>query len=160
MFKTFVLAAVASICHARGYLLKNLPLSTSGTEIVDTKGNAVRLACNNWYGAHLERYVVNGLDEVNIDTLSELMVDQGFNCVRLPFSLEMYYSNPVVSHSAVSANSHLYGKTALEVFDATINSLTKAGLAVILNNHISDAIWCCDNDDSNGLWHNKNYSAQ
>jgi len=97
---------------------------------------------------------VTGLDEVNIDSLSEMLVDQGFNCVRLPFSLEMYYLNPVIEYNALTANPQLYGKTALEVFDATIDSLTQAGVAVILNNHISDAIWCCSSEDGNGLWHN------
>jgi endoglucanase len=71
----------------------------------------------------------------------------------------MYYKNPLVSDDAVAANSHLQGKSALEVFDKTVESLTEAGLAVILNNHISDAIWCCSADDGNGLWHNQNYSA-
>jgi len=47
----------------------------------------------------------------------------------------------------------------MEVFDKTVESLTKAGVAVILNNHISDAEWCCWDYDSNGLWHNQNYSA-
>jgi endoglucanase len=31
---------------------------------------------------------------------------------------------------------------------------------VILNNHIGDAIWCCNLDDGNGLWYNKNYTTQ
>lgn len=48
---------------------------------------------------------------------------------------------------------------AMEVFDKTVESLTNAGVAVILNNHISDAMWCCSSTDGNGLWHNKNYSA-
>ena len=30
---------------------------------------------------------------------------------------------------------------------------------VILNNHISDAMWCCGETDGNGLWHNPSYSA-
>jgi endoglucanase len=47
----------------------------------------------------------------------------------------------------------------MEIFDATVESLTNAGLMIILNNHISDAMWCCGTDDSNGLWHNENYSA-
>jgi hypothetical protein len=51
------------------------------------------------------------------------------------------------------------GKTAMEVFDATVASLSKAGVAVILNNHISDAMWCCSVTDSNGLWYNDNYRA-
>ena len=49
--------------------------------------------------------------------------------------------------------------TSMEVFDATVKALTDAGLLIILNNHISDAMWCCSNLDGNGLWHNKNYSA-
>lgn len=46
------------------------------------------------------------------------------------------------------------------VFDMTVESITKAGLAVILNNHISDAMWCCSVTDGNGLWYNKHYSAE
>jgi len=37
--------------------------------------------------------------------------------------------------------------------------LTKFGIAVILNNHISDAGWCCNDFDENGLWHNNHYST-
>ena len=48
----------------------NLPLSGKGSKIVDNKGNPVRLSCVNWYGAHMERYVANGLDLVNVDTLA------------------------------------------------------------------------------------------
>jgi len=52
----------------------------------------------------MERYVVNGLDEVDINVLSKNITDFGFNCVRLVFSLEMFYQNPVVADDAVSAN--------------------------------------------------------
>jgi len=47
----------------------------------------------------------------------------------------------------------------MEVFDATVKSLVNAGVMVILNNHISDAMWCCGLTDANGLWHNKRYTA-
>ena len=47
----------------------------------------------------------------------------------------------------------------MEVFDATVKSLVNAGVMVILNNHISDAEWCCGKWDGNGLWHNWHYSA-
>lgn len=48
----------------------------------------------------------------------------------------------------------------MEIFDKTVESLTSSGVAVILNNHMSDAGWCCSDTDSNGLWHNKKYSAE
>ena len=44
-----------------------LPLSTKGAEIVDKHGTPVRLACVNWYGAHMEQYANNGLDLLPID---------------------------------------------------------------------------------------------
>ena len=47
----------------------------------------------------------------------------------------------------------------MEVFDATVKALVNAGVMVILNNHISDAMWCCSETDGNGLWHNKHYTA-
>ena len=59
-----------------------------------------------------------------------------------------------MSEDAISANPHLFGKTSMEILDETVDALAKAGVMVILNNHISDAMWCCSNDDSNGLWHN------
>lgn len=48
----------------------------------------------------------------------------------------------------------------MEIFDATVEALVAQGLMIILNNHISDAMWCCGEDDANGLWHNQSYSAQ
>jgi hypothetical protein len=48
----------------------NLPLETQGSKIVDKNGDEVRLACVNWYGAHMEQYVVNGLDLLNIDDIA------------------------------------------------------------------------------------------
>lgn len=149
--------AVAANADNRLY---NLPLKTQGSKIVNSEGEMVRLACTNWYGAHMERYVVHGLDLQPIDSMAEMIADQGFNCVRLPYSLEQYYLNPVVEDDAVSANPQLLGLTSLEILDATVEALTNVGIAIVLNNHISDAEWCCSNDDGNGLWYNTEYSTQ
>merc|ERR1712172_441322 len=44
----------------------SLPLSTGEIEgkvvVIDSAGERVKLACVNWYGAHMEGFVVNGLD--------------------------------------------------------------------------------------------------
>ena len=108
----------------------------------------------------MERYVVNGLDTVDINEIAQDIANYGFNCVRLTFSLEMFYKDPVVSEDAISANPALFGKTALEIYDETVGALAKAGVMVILNNHISDAMWCCSPFDKNGIWHNDNYSDE
>ena len=80
---------------------------------MDKNGDAVRLSCVNWYGAHLERSVVNGLDLVNINDLSQDIADKGFNCVRLVFSLEQYFKDPVVDAAYLTANPELVGKTSM-----------------------------------------------
>ena len=98
--------------------------------------------------------MINGLDEIDLDVLSHNISSMGFNCVRLPYSIELYKEDPVVENSSVSANPHLFGLTGMEIFDKTVESLTNAGLMVILDNHVSDAIWCCSRKDGNGMWAN------
>ena len=56
-------------------LAERVPLSTAGSKVVDRNGETVRLACVNWYGAHMERFVVNGLDLQPLDDLSKTIAD-------------------------------------------------------------------------------------
>ena len=48
------------------------------------------------YGAHMEGHVVNGLDRQPLASIAATIASLGFNCVRLPFSLEQYYDNPYI----------------------------------------------------------------
>jgi endoglucanase len=151
--------ALASSAYGALITAEQLPLRTSGSSIVDSAGSQVRLGCVNWYGAHMDRYVVDGLDEVPLSDLAQDIADKGFNCVRLVHSLEQYVNNPVVADEAVAANPDFKGLTSMEIFDKTVEALTDAGVMVIINNHISDAEWCCSTTDRNGLWHNNHYTA-
>ena len=42
------------------------------------------------------------------------------NTIRLTFSIQMYYDNNVIPEKFIKANPQLYGKTSMEIFDATI----------------------------------------
>jgi hypothetical protein len=75
----------------------------------------------------------------------------GFNSVRLPFSNALLRADRSPRRGAWPANPALAGKTPLQIFDATVAALTDAGLLVILNNHSTHAMWCCNFDDD-GLW--------
>lgn len=137
-----------------------MPLRTSQGLVVDARGDAVMLACVNWYGAHLEQMVSNGLNVRPLAEVARSITELGFNCVRLPYSLDLVLGNqshvpdPDVS---LAANPELKEKTPLEVFDVTIKALTDVGLMVILNNHISSAGWCCNSYDGEGLWYTTKY---
>ena len=79
------------------------------------------------------------------------------NCIRLTYSLQLYFDNNVVPEKYLKANPDLIGKTSMEIFDITVQTLTDVGLMVILNNHTSTSQWCCSNDDGDGLWWTRQY---
>ena len=125
---------------------------------MDANGNRVKLACVNWYGAHMEDMVVNGLDRQPISNIAQIIADLGFNCVRLPFALDTIFKNPVVRAERLSANPEMIGMTAMEVFDETIKALTDAKIIILPNNHMSTAMWCCP--DEEGLWYTNEYPEE
>ncbi len=136
----------------------NLPLHTDGRWILDANDCPFTFHSVNWYGAEELDYVPAGLERQDIHTIAGEVRGLGFNSVRLLWSNEMYERNPVVTDPRVlAANPDLLGRTALEVFDAVIDALAREGLLVILDNHTSDAGWCCSNQDGNGLWYNDRY---
>ncbi len=135
------------------------PLSTSGRFIVDAHGKRVRLAGVNWYGASEDIGVPAGLDRVDRNALADLIVKQGFNCVRFPFSLWMTEQTTPVADQYLLRNPDLHGSTPMQVYDACVKALTGQGLIVILNCHLLDFGWCCANDDTNGLWFNDRWPA-
>ncbi|KAF8059377.1 hypothetical protein HT031_005182 [Scenedesmus sp. PABB004] len=108
-------------------------------------------------------YVPSGLWAVQRDVVPALLRSAGFNCVRLVWSLEMALgrangSAAVVPPAAVAANPDLVGKPPLAVLDAVIAAIARAGLLVVLDNHSSDAMWCCGLTDGNGLWYTDAWS--
>ncbi|GMI12441.1 hypothetical protein TrVE_jg10379 [Triparma verrucosa] len=150
--------------HAnRASLLQDsqLPLSTSGRDIVDAHGEVVKLACVNWYGAHMETFAVNGLHKRTLTEIVDQIADTGFNCIRMPFALDLTFKPDfIVPTVALTANPDLIGKTGLEVFHITMKALTDANIVVFLNNHNSVAAWCCNIDSLDGLWSNDAYNAE
>jgi endoglucanase len=133
------------------------PLHTSGASIVDANGSPVKLNLVNWYGAESPDYVVGGLAYQPISEIISKIVSMGFNGVRLPWSNQMWQSNPVVSSTYLKANPQFDGETADTIFEKVVQDLAGAGLMVILDNHTSNAEWCCSATDGNTLWYNSSY---
>ncbi|KAK4461886.1 endoglucanase [Cladorrhinum samala] len=131
-----------------------LPLKTRGRDVVDQNGKRFRLSSVNWYGASDELFVPGGLDIQHRDVIAQTIRALGFNSVRMPYADEMVMLNPEVMPHLVSANPDLVGKRALDVFQASVEALTKAGIAVIVNNHITSATWCCGADPCDAGWRN------
>ncbi|KZP10882.1 glycoside hydrolase family 5 protein [Athelia psychrophila] len=147
------------------------PLHTTDRWIVDSSQNRVKLRCTNW-GGHLETNIPEGLQHQPVDSISSWIAENGFNCVRLTYSIDMALGpNVLVSDSfnqasaktgapnssyealytsAVQQNPFISSATLLSTYSAVISSLATHNIAVILDNHVSKAIWCCNLTDGNG----------
>eukprot|EP01111_Echinosteliopsis_oligospora_P013210 TRINITY_DN4677_c0_g1_i1.p1 TRINITY_DN4677_c0_g1~~TRINITY_DN4677_c0_g1_i1.p1 ORF type:complete len:387 (+),score=70.43 TRINITY_DN4677_c0_g1_i1:487-1647(+) len=136
------------------------PLRTEGRYIVDSNGDRVRLAGVNWYGADQADFVVGGLHVATLSDISQQIVSFGFNFVRIPFSNQLVEQNPIVANKSLVANPSFFGMRALDILDLVIERLTDDGIMIMLDNHVSDAIWCCNTNDGNGLWYTSNYTKQ
>jgi endoglucanase len=134
------------------------PLSTKGIKIVDARGRRVKLAGGNWSGGHMCRHCVDGLEFRKLrDIAMDIRYKFKMNCIRLTYSLQLFFENKPVPAKYLTANPDLIGKTGMEIFDFTVKTLTDVGLMVILNNHTSTSQWCCSNDDGDGLWWSRQF---
>lgn len=149
-------------------ILSNLtfPLRTAGRYIIDSKGLRIKLVGVNWFGAHMEMLVNNGLDIAPMEDIAKSIKHMGFNSVRMSFASAMHVKNAagefigIPNKSLVSANRELIGMTALEIFDRSVKALTDEGLLVVLNRHMGTPGWCCTGCDGNGLWFGEDYTTQ
>ncbi|CAE7567712.1 unnamed protein product, partial [Symbiodinium necroappetens] len=138
----------------------SLPLQVRGSHVLSVDGRRQVLACVNWYGAHMEMLVNNGLNVRSLAEVAHHIVELKFNCVRLPYSLDsLNLSAASIPHPAsqLCHNPELQASTPLEIFDSTVQALTDAGLLVVLNNHVSKRGWCCDASDGEGLWYTEDF---
>lgn len=151
--------SAAGIAHAASSPATGItfPLHTSGASIVDAAGRFVKLDLVNWYGAESPDYVVGGLKYQPVGSIISQIVSMGFDGVRLPWSNQMWETNPVVPASLVAANPQFAGEHARTVFEQVVTDLAGAGLMVVLDDHSSDAQWCCSDSDGNTLWYNSGY---
>lgn len=136
-----------------------LPLQSSSRWIVDRFGKRVKWACVNWSGAAQKDGVAGGLQHQSAANIASRFRDYGFNCVRIPWSVQMVLEPHSVSNQTLlAANPRLLGKSTLEILDSVVDACANARLLVILDNHMSDADWCCSETDENGLWYNDRWS--
>ncbi|KAI1188089.1 endoglucanase E1 [Nemania serpens] len=131
-----------------------MPLRTRGRDIVDGVNRRLKLSSVNWYGGSDELFVPGGLDVQHRSVIAASVRMLGFNSVRLPYSDEMVITNPYIDDRHLAANPDLFGLRALDIFAAVVEALTDAGIAVIVNNHITTAAWCCGADPCDASWSN------
>eukprot|EP00419_Tripos_fusus_P012123 CAMPEP_0172664836 /NCGR_PEP_ID=MMETSP1074-20121228/6862_1 /TAXON_ID=2916 /ORGANISM="Ceratium fusus, Strain PA161109" /LENGTH=597 /DNA_ID=CAMNT_0013481059 /DNA_START=214 /DNA_END=2004 /DNA_ORIENTATION=+ len=140
--------------------VRNVPLRTRGRHIVDASNKRIKWACGNWHGLEQTMGVPGGLHLVHIDVLVVRIRNLGFNCIRLPFSVEYVLTDPPINNSAVSANPQFTNITWRTMFQATVHAIAQAGLMMILDRHM---LWAGNNPSklsmASGLWYANDISA-
>lgn len=168
-----ILPALAQNVSAPVYNKPATPFHASSRWIMDANGQRIKLRCINWAG-HMEANLPEGLHKQSLEYLVDWIANQGFNCVRLTYAVDLVKNaNLTVKESftaaaspagvstkdmlglyaqAVQKNPFLASATILNVYGKVIDLLWARGLFTILDNHVSKASWCCDLADGNGWW--------
>ena len=134
---------------------------TSGSEILDSAGNAVRIAGINWYGFETTDEVAHGLWVQDYHTIVDDIKALGYNTIRIPFSDQMV-EDPIVPsnlsyYNTGPINTDLKGLNSLQVLQKIVAYAGQDGLKVILDDHRSEA---GNSAEANGLWYTSTYTNQ
>jgi len=124
---------------------------TSGSRILDSNNQPVRITGINWFGFETPDRIAHGLWARNWQDLLDQIRSLGYTTIRLPFSNEMLGSNTVPPNTPnANLNPDLVGLTSMQIFDKIIQGAGARGLRIILDHHRSNAGVSAQ---ESGLWY-------
>lgn len=171
-YPPFLVSTILIAIILTSYYCNSMPLSTQNRWIMDdTTGKRVKLTCSHWV-AHMEPMLVEGLDKLPIHDIATQIANSGFNCVRLSYATYMFtrYAThtvrdtlssldiPEVVMTAIEKHNPLMlNMTHVQAYEAAIGALGEKGVMVLIDNHVSMPMWCCDNNDQNGFFGDRHF---
>jgi len=143
-----------------------ISLSTYGKEFtsenggLNADGQRIYLKGVSWFGFETSLSVFHGLWSVDYNFVFDLLQKNGFNAMRIPFSLDLVLNDPAPKsisfgfcNNNVSCNLDLKGLTSLQVLDRMIQSARDRGIAIMLDMHSFEP----DAFAANGLWYDSSH---
>ncbi|CAF3437884.1 unnamed protein product [Rotaria socialis] len=168
MFRMFVV----NILFLTNIYSYELPFSTLGNSIIDANGAVVRMRCVNWPGS-METLMPEGLQHNSIDNIVLIIKQMNMTCVRLTYSIDVTRSSDLTVYQSLSRlnltfalqgfmnnNPSLINSTVSNIFDTVLDTLGKYNILVLLDNHVSKAMWCCSDFDGNGFWGDRYFDVE
>ncbi|KAL5333735.1 glycoside hydrolase superfamily [Aspergillus crustosus] len=154
------------------------PFHTEGKDIIDAKGSPFVYVGINWPGEG-ETMIPEGLQYSSIADIVAKIKSLDYNSVRMGWATEMVddvldnggdvsikdtmtkvlgpeLAPTIVSQILDHNPQFTENTTRFEVWDAVADELHKEKLHLVVNNHVSKAVWCCSPDDGNG-WFGDTY---
>jgi endoglucanase len=112
--------------------------STSGSKIVDSAGNVVRVTGVNWFGFETSNVMPHGIWSANWKAVLNQVKSMGLTVIRLPYSDDIM-ANQVVQGVNTAVNPDLVGVTTLALMDRIIDYCGQLGIRVIIDRHRPDS---------------------
>lgn len=127
---------------------------TSGSKILDSNNQPVRITGINWFGFETGNYVVHGLWSRDYKDMLNQIKSLGYNTIRLPYSNQLFDAGSTPnSINFYQMNADLQGlTTGLQIMDKIINYGGSIGLRFILDRHRPDS------GSQSPLWYTAAYS--
>lgn len=154
-----------------------LPFHTKGPHILSADNKPVQYVGTNWPG-HQNAMIPEGLQYSSIEGIVSKIVSLNLNVVRLTFAIELVddifnggdvsledtlsnalgsVNGSIILGQVLKNNPELKKETTrLQVYDAVALELARQGVLLHLDNHMSQARWCCSGTDGNG-WFGDTY---
>ncbi len=110
-------------------------LHTDGALIRDQSGQEVTLTGLNWFGLETDNLAPHGIWARSYLSMLDQIAQSGFNCIRLPFSNELFDPNLTPNGIDFSQNPDLKGLNGLQIMDKIIVEAGKRQLKIILDQH-------------------------
>lgn len=129
---------------------------SANSDGIHLNGKKISIKGVNIYGLETETFSVHGLWAVSLDDILDFVKINGFNAVRVPFSLEAALGLDAIPTGSIntSVNPGLVGKTVGQMFDALVDGCFKRNLLVMPDMHrfkSTDAISELWYDDERGF---------
>lgn len=128
--------------------------TTSGPQILAPAGSPFTITGINWYGFETTSFVAHGLYSQNYTTIVNEIKFYGYNTIRIPFSNQMWETDPIPRANSISACPSCKGTHSRDILALIINYAGSLGLHIILDNHRSEA---GNSAEANGLWYNTSH---
>ncbi len=126
-------------------------LHVSGTQILDSHNNPVRLTGVSWFGFETSTFCPQGLWARSMPSMLDQIKSLGFNVIRVPYSTQMFDAGSTVNSIDYSLNPTLEGLTPIQVLDQLVAGAQSRGIKIILDRHTLAA------DTQEPLWYTTQY---
>src|SRR3569833_514206 len=142
---------VSQKCQAQNYL------HTSGSKIVDSSGNVVRLTGLNWFGLETGNYSPHGLWTRSMSSYLDQIKSLGYNCLRVPYCTQLFDSGSAPNSIDYTKNPDLVGLSGIQILDKLVAGCKSRGIKIFLDRHRPDSgaqspLWYTSGEYTEARW--------